>query len=295
MNGRIVEWESATLHVWDEAALRGASAFEGIRAFWLDATHQLLALDEHLDRLRVSAALVDIPHTTSHEELETALSTLLAEFPKQHVYLRPTVYAAAGRSSLSPGAKGGVYIGAFANEPSDSISGGTGAISKLRRSNTLIPPAAKTGGTYLDFRLVERERIRAGVNHMLLLNEQGEVAEADGAAIILVDRDQLLLPSIDTGILDSITRRILISIARQRGVPTVERRVLPGEVHGKQVMLAGTLTGVVLVEMTDCVPPHPDCVAAARALAEDYRALCQGRGPLAARYLGPAGRKTRAI
>ncbi|MGW1128877.1 aminotransferase class IV [Streptomyces sp. NPDC002526] len=288
-NGSVVPWEEARVHVWDESALRGANVFEGITAFW-DAgtgTHHILAGPAHVDRLFASAHLADIPTAATRTELWSALAEVASAHPGSDVYLRPTFYAVSGRSTLSPNSEGGLYIGGFEFNPTAPPQA-RAVVSAHRRFGGPIGAMAKAGGSYLDFRLFERERLKHGVEHVLILNERGNVAEADGAAVLLVDGKGVTTPSLDSGVLDSITKRIVLDIARHAGRSVNERGVHRDELYRGQPLLAGTLMGLRLLDSVDGNDVDDDAATAtARELANDYERLCRGHHVLSKVYLTP--------
>lgn len=288
-DGAVVPWGEARVHVWDELALRGANVFEGITAFWDSETekHQVLAGPEHLDRLFDSARLADIPTAVTRPELWSALAAVAAAHPGVDVYLRPTFYAASGRSTLSPGSTGGLYIGGFEFNPTTPPQV-RAIVSDHRRFGGPIGPMAKAGGSYLDFRLFERDRLRHGVEHVVILNERGNVAEAEGAAVLLIGKQSITTPSLDSGMLDSITKRIVLDIARDSGYAVTERGVLREELYRGQPLLAGTLLGLRLLDSVDGVDFHDaSATATARTLAADYERLCRSHHVLSKIYLTP--------
>jgi branched-chain amino acid aminotransferase len=287
-NGACVAWEEARVHVWDEVALRGANVFEGVTAFWdaERAAHRLLAGRAHLDRLFASARTADIP-APSRQEVATALAEVAAALPGTDVYLRPTLYASRGRTALAPDSVGGMYVGGFEYNPvAPALS--RAVVSSHRRFGGPIPASAKSGGTYLDFRVFERERIAHGVEHVLFLNEHGHAAEADGAAILLMDGRSVMTPSPESGVLDSITKQIVLELASARGMTVTERPVLREELHSSQVVLAGTLLGLRALDSLDGIAQgNEGGRAAAKDLAADYAALCRGGHPLSELLLTP--------
>ncbi|MEU8709160.1 aminotransferase class IV [Streptomyces sp. NPDC048565] len=287
-NGACVPWEDARVHVWDELALRGANVFEGITAFWNadGQRHEVLACDAHLDRLYHSARIADIP-APPRAEVVAALTEVAAQLGGSDIYLRPAFYAKRGRSTLAPDSEGAMYIGGFPFRPSTPPAV-RAIVSGHRRFGGPIGAQAKSGGSYLDFRVFERERVEHGVEHVFFLNDRGHVAEADGAAILLVRDRRVITPSVDSGVLDSITKRIVLDLARGLGHQVEERPVLRDELYGAQVVLAGTLLGLRTVHTVDGHAAEDTGGAeTAATLTGEYDRLCRGENPLAPTYLAP--------
>ncbi|KHD77020.1 hypothetical protein MB27_12930 [Actinoplanes utahensis] len=288
-NGACVPWEDARVHVWDELALRGANVFEGITAFWnaAERRHEVLAGDAHLDRLYQSALAADIPAPMERAGVFAALAEVAAHMGGMDIYLRPTFYAKRGRSTLALDSEGAMYIGGFPYRPS-APPAVRAIVSSHRRFGGPIGAHAKSGGSYLDFRVFERERLQHGVDHVFFLNDHGHVAEADGAAILLIRDKQVITPSVASGVLDSITKRIVLDIARGLGYRVEERPVRRDELYQAKVVLAGTLLGLRNV---DTVDGHATVDAGAEdtaaTLAAEYGRLCRGESSLASAYLTP--------
>jgi branched-chain amino acid aminotransferase len=288
-NGACVPWEDARVHVWDELALRGANVFEGITAFWNadGQRHDVLAGDAHLDRLYDSARAADIPAPMAKAAVFAALAEVAAQLGGSDIYLRPTFYAQRGRSTLAPDSEGAMYIGGFPFRPS-APPVVRAIVSSHRRFGGPIGAHAKSGGSYLDFRVFERERVEHGVEHVFFLNDRGHVAEADGAAILLVRDRTVVTPSVDSGVLDSITKRIVLDLARGLGYQVEERPVRRDELYRAQVVLAGTLLGLRTVHAVDGHAAGDTGGAdTAATLIGEYDRLCRGGHPLAPAYLAP--------
>lgn len=288
-NGACVPWEDARVHVWDELALRGANVFEGITAFWNagEQRHLVLAGDAHLDRLYDSARAADIPAPMSRAEVFGALAEVAAQLGGSDVYLRPTFYAQRGRSTLAPDSEGAMYIGGFPYRRSAPPPTVRAIVSSHRRYGGPIEAQTKSGGSYLDFRVFERERVEHGVEHVLFLNDNGHVAEADGAAVLLVRDRTVITPSVDSGVLDSITKRIVLDLARGLGYQVRERPVRRDELYQAQVVLAGTLLGLRPVHTIDGHGADTGGADTAATLIAEYDRLCRGEHPLAPSYLAP--------
>jgi len=288
-DGACVPWEDARVHVWDELALRGANVFEGMTAFWnaAEQRHDVLAGDAHLDRLYQSARVADIPAPMDKAAVFGALAEVAAQLGGSDIYLRPTFYAKRGRSTLALDSEGAMYIGGFPFRPSTPAAV-RAIVSSHRRFGGPIGAHAKSGGSYLDFRVFERERVEHGVEHVFFLNDRDHVAEADGAAILLVRDRRVITPSVDSGVLDSITKRIVLDLARGLGHQVEERPVRRDELYDGQVVLAGTLLGLRPVHAVDGhAAADADGADTAATLVAEYDRLCRGENPLAPTYLAP--------
>lgn len=251
-NGALVPWEDAKVHVWSELAIRGASVFEGIRAFWNpeEQRYYVLDLESHMRRLNESAHLLKFPITTNLYTSLQAISSLLTALDlREHAYIRPTLYIDHGRYGSRPEETlSGMHIAAFPSPHSDALYRGIRcAVSSWRRSSELnLSPRIKAGGSYMAFRLPFIEARERGFDDVILLNDRNTVAESSGAAVFIVKDSIVTTPPLSSGILESITRRRIINLLRNEFfIDVQEREIVRTELYtADEVFLCGTLCEV---------------------------------------------------
>lgn len=252
MNGKITPWNEATVHIWSEVAIRGANVFDSIRAYWNPSTasYNLLALDEHIERLLESARLLKIPNLPSLDEIKEGVIELLHTLDfREHTFIRPTIYIESGRYGRLPEeTEVGYYIVAFPTPHSNELFTGIKCcVSSWRRSNELtISPRIKAGSSYMALRLPKIEAIEGGYDDAILLNDQGTVSEATGATLFIVKKDKIITPPVHAGILESITReKLMLLLLEEMGYQVIEREIARTELYSAQeVFLCGTLSEV---------------------------------------------------
>ncbi|MFI1488743.1 aminotransferase class IV [Streptomyces sp. NPDC020747] len=249
-NGALVPWETATIHVWSEYGQRGASVFEGIRAYYNgeDGRHYAVALHEHMARLQKSARGMRLPPTATSKELVTGMHDLVAALGIQEdLYLRPTLYIAKGRYAYrADQAEMGAFIVGFPSPSSSVPEPITCGISSWRRpAEQMVSPLVKAGGNYLGNRLSIIEAQEHGFSDAILLNDRGNVAEATGAVVFMVRDGVVSTPPLSAGILDSITRRIVLELCESHALSCEIRDISRAELDfADELFLAGTLAEV---------------------------------------------------
>lgn len=248
MNGSITPWEESRIHVNSDAVLRGASVFEGLRAYRSAAGEDLLVfrLEDHLDRLYNTSMRVlrmRIAHT--REQLAGAVAELLrANEVRGDAHIRVVAYfdvlegPAVGEADPT-----GVYMVAFPKAPSPKLTTGVRTtISAWRRpSDNAISPRVKASANYINSRIAMLDANLKGFDIPVLLNERGKVSEGPGQNIFLVRRGRLVTPRITDAILEGITRDTVIGIGRELGLEVEEREVDATELYvAEELFFAGT-------------------------------------------------------
>jgi branched-chain amino acid aminotransferase len=249
IDGDLVPWEEATVHITALEWVGVGSVFEGIKAYRnevLDRAY-VFRLDDHLARFAESVKLVEPEPCFSTEQLRDAVMGLLrANEVRQDTYIRPFAFANRGRylSRRSPEAGTSVLINLF---PFESRLGSDHAVhccvsSWTRISDNAMPPRIKAVANYWNGRLARNEATRNGYDEAILLNESRKIAEGPGACLMLVRRGQVITPPVTASILDSITRSTLIQLAGQDlGVEVVERDVDRTELYlAEEAFFCGT-------------------------------------------------------
>jgi branched-chain amino acid aminotransferase len=279
-NGAVSDWQDAVVHVTSEIAMRGVNVFEGVMAYKLEgrSEHAVIALDEHLERLSRSAALLHLPLPHSLEELRQGVLDLIQAEPSDlDLYIRPTLYLDSGAYTDDPSLmRMGAYITSYTRERAPIRSVRLVNTPWTRVDDPSFPAQAKSGAVYSAFRLARIAAVRAGGDEPLLLNARGMVAETAGATVMAMFPDGVISPPPEDGALDSITRRVLSRLLdHEFGVKVTQRSLHPEELNeAEEVFLCGTLDEVVEVASFDGVALGSGTGSLARRLFERYRAVC---------------------
>jgi len=291
MNGSLVDWGSARVHVLSHGLHYGSSVFEGIRAYAADEGTAVFRLDAHLKRLERSAQTYYMPVPYTQEELREAVHQVIAVNGLKECYIRPIVFRGYGTMGLFPlDAPVDVAIaawewGAYLGE--EGLTRGIRAkVASWRRiGSTTIPATAKAGGQYLNSILAKIETHKAGYQEAILLNEAGYVADGSGENIFVVRDGTLITPPVQASILEGITRQCILQLAAEEGVPVVEREVARAELYiADEVFVTGTAAEVCpIVEIDDHVIGEPGPVT--RLLQDRFFAATLGRHPRSAQWL----------
>lgn len=239
MDGHVVPWAEARIHVSADAVLRGANIFEGMRAYWHADEKQLYIFRnaEHLRRLRQSAKIMRMSIPYSDEELTQAFFDLIRKNRfTNNVHFRPVVYFDNGEpNAWEPSEiRTGVFVLAYSRPPSPSSQKGIqSCVSSWRRnSDNASPSRVKAAGNYHNSRLAHVDARIKGFGSPIMLNDRGEVAESPSSCFMMVRDGVVITPPVSADILESITRDTLIELYRkQLGVEVVERDVDRSELY----------------------------------------------------------------
>jgi branched-chain amino acid aminotransferase len=258
MDGKLVPWADAKVHVLTHSLHYGSGVFEGIRAYETKRGPGIFRLRDHIRRLYSSAKIfmIDIPF--SQEVLLEACRETVRANGLPACYLRPLVYLGYGEMGLNPllapvnvaivAWPWGAYLGA------DGLTKGVRMkISSWQRiDHNIIPPAAKGTGQYINSQLAKVEAIKAGYDEAIMLNPQGFVAEATGENIFIARDGELLTPPLSAGALIGITRDSIITIARDLGVTVREVDLVRSDLYtADEVFVTGTAAEVTPVREID--------------------------------------------
>ena len=282
MDGELVDWESAKVHVLTHTLHYGSGVFEGIRAYKTARGPAVFRLTDHMRRLHDSAKLlmIDLPYSVS--ELVEATKATVRVNEVEACYIRPLVYLGYGEMGLNPLlAPVNVAIavwpwGAYLGE--EALAHGVKMkISTWRRMDPNInPPAAKGVGIYVNSSLAKVEALKAGYDEAILLNTNGTVSEATGENVFLVRNGVLVTPPLSAGALDGITRDSVMTIARDFGYEVREQEVLRSDLYlADEAFLTGTaaeLTPIRSVDDREIGDPGP----ITRKIQEMYFATLRG-------------------
>ncbi|HEY5058432.1 MAG TPA: branched-chain amino acid transaminase [Gaiellaceae bacterium] len=267
MNGELVDWEDATVHVGVHGLHYGSGVFEGIRAYETETGTAVFRLTEHMERLALSAKLLymDLPYST--DELKAACWDLIGANGLPSCYLRPIAFFGYGQLGVAARDNPvtvaimawpwGAYLGEEAMR-----SGIRAKISSWERVGpNVIPHVAKATGVYINSMLAVGEANRAGYEEAILLTHEGTVADGSGESIFVVRDGVLYTPDLSASILVGITRNSVIQIAQDLGHSVVEKPLIRTDLYlADEVFMCGTAAEVTPIrEVDDHVigPPGP--------------------------------------
>ncbi len=258
MNGELVDWNDAKVHVGVHGLHYGSGVFEGIRAYETDKGTAVFRLSDHLRRLDNSARLLHMELPFSLEELRAACHGLIAANGLPECYLRPIAFFGYGELGVSAvGNPVDVVImswpwGAYLGE--DGLKNGIRAkISSWERIGpNVIPHVAKATGVYLNSMLAVTEANRAGYDEAILLTAEGYVADGSGENVFIVKNGELYTPDLSTSILPGITRDTVIQIAQDLGYTVHEKSLIRSDLYlADEAFMTGTAAEVTPLRAVD--------------------------------------------
>jgi len=260
MNGELVDWGDATIHVGVHGLHYGTGVFEGIRAYETTKGPSVFRLAEHIQRLHASAKLLYMEIPFSVEEIRSGVHELVRANGLPSCYIRPIAFF--GYGSLGVHTRGnpvetvvmswpwGAYLG------EDGLKNGISAkISSWERIGpNVIPHVAKATGIYLNSMLATTEAQRGGYDEAIMLTDQGFVADGPGENIFVVKDGRILTPPLSTSILPGITRESVIDIARDLGYVVEETDLIRTDLYlADELFMTGTAAEVTPVRAVDDV------------------------------------------
>ncbi len=258
MDGQLVDWDEARIHVLSHTLNYGSGVFEGIRAYMTSAGPAVFRLSDHITRLLDSARvfLIDVPF--SHPELVSAVKQVVAVNGLSACYIRPVVFLGYGEMGLNPlpcpvnvaiaAWEWGTYLG------DEGVATGVRAkISSWQRHDpNAVPPAAKGTGMYINSSLAKVEALKAGYDEAVLLSPQGYVSECTGENLFVVKAGRIVTPPVSAGALAGITQASVTTIARDLGYPVEAANLLRTDLYlADEVFLSGTAAEVVPIRSVD--------------------------------------------
>jgi branched-chain amino acid aminotransferase len=220
MNGAIIRYEDARVHVLSTAMKYAASVYEAMRAYWSDADQQLYVfrLREHLQRLRRSAkiARIPLPADPARFERET-LEVIRANDLHEDLHVRLIVFVDTDDGGLASHEPVGYVIAPIPTTRYFETAGLHVAVSSWHRTaDNAIPARVKAAANYQNSRLALLQAKTDGYDDAIMLNADGSVAEGPGYTLFLVRDDQPMTPSVTSNILEGVTRSTLLTLFSAR-------------------------------------------------------------------------------
>ena len=258
MNGELVDWADAKVHVGVHGLHYGSGVFEGIRCYETPEGPAVFRLDEHLKRLDNSARLLgmELPYTV--EALRDATFELIGANGLTECYLRPIAFY--GYGELGVAARDNPVDTVIMSWPWGAYLGEEGLRQGIRAKVSswqriganVIPHVAKATGVYLNSMLAVTEANRAGYDEAILLTAEGYVADGSGENIFVVRDGEISTPSLSTSILPGITRDTVIQIAQDLGYVVSEQNIIRSDLYlADEVFMCGTAAEVTPLRSVD--------------------------------------------
>ena len=260
MDGALVRWHDAKLHVLSLAVQFGSSVFEGVRCYATPRGPAIFRLHDHLERLFHSARVFRMEHDYSLPQLAEACALAVARNGLEECYIRPMVLRGYGAAGMTPAGspvhvvipawRWGAYLGPDALERGIDV-----CVSSWQRAEpNTFPVAAKAAGNYNNAQLIKMEALANGYAEAIALGPGGLVSEGSGQNLFLVRKGTLISPVLDGTALAGITRDSVIAIAGDLGIPFREQPVPRETLYmADELFLTGTATEVVPVRSVDRV------------------------------------------
>lgn len=260
MNGKLVPWADANVHVLSHSLHYGSGVFEGIRCYKDPESDRsfIFRLRDHMERLHRSAkiAAIDLPYTVD-QLCEATVETIRANnLPA--CYIRPLVFRGYGVMGVDPtGAPTDVIIACW---PWDSYLGeealangvAVGVSSWRQRSINAIPPAVKATASYFNSLMAKLEAKEHGYAEAIMLNEEGLVCEGTGENLFVVRNGIMSTPPLSDGVLEGITRDTVLTIADELGIPAGEESLTRSDLYvADEVFMTGSAAELTPIGSVD--------------------------------------------
>jgi len=283
MNGELVPWDEARIHVLTHTLHYGMGVFEGIRAYETADGPGIFRLTDHIKRMFQSAQIMgmEIPYTV--DELVAATKQTVASTGLASCYIRPIAYFGYGEMGLNtlPCSVDvsiacwpwGAYLG------DDALTKGVRMkiSSWTRHDHNTMPPAAKTTGNYVNSSLAKVEALKAGYDEALMLNPHGFVSECTGENVFVARKGRFITPPLSSGALEGITQHTVSTIAADLGFEVVVGELARSDLYiAEEMFVCGTaaeVSAVASVDDREIPSPGPMTIA----IGEEYHRTVRGQ------------------
>jgi branched-chain amino acid aminotransferase len=258
INGELVAWDDAKVHVLTHGLHYGTAVFEGIRCYKTDRGPAIFRLREHVERLISSAKIYLMDLQYGPGEIAQAVRSVVRANGLSECYIRPIAFCGYGEMGLNPlhskvevaiaAWSWGAYLGDAALK-----NGVRCMVSSWRKINPeTLPPQAKCSANYANSVLAKIEALKAGYDEAILLNENGLVAEATGENIFQVKGGVLSTPPAASGLLGGITRATVFELAKEGGIHCREADISREELYvSDELFLSGTAAELTPIREVD--------------------------------------------
>ena len=258
MNGTLVPWDEARIHVGAHVIHYGSAVFEGIRCYTTPEGPAIFRLDAHMERLFNSAKIYWMDLPWSLEQLNEAVIETIQVNRLQSCYIRPVVYRGFSQLGVNPLDcpvevaimvwEWGKYLGAEALEQGVDVC----VSSWNRLAPNTLPAMAKAAANYMNSQLIKVDAVKGGFVEGIALDTQGFVSEGSGENLFVVSKGRLLTPPLVSSVLPGITRDTVLTLARRLDIP-VDEKSIPREMLylADEIFFTGTAAEVTPIRSVD--------------------------------------------
>jgi branched-chain amino acid aminotransferase len=261
MNGEMVPWENANIHVLSHVIHYGSGAFEGCRVYETPKGSAMLRMDDHVRRLIGSAKMLRMECQYSHVEIMQAIRDTVHANKLKSCYVRPMIYRGLGQAGVNPLGNDvdmfiavwpwGKYLGDEAIKEGVDV-----CISSFRRMapDTHLP-MGKIAGNYVNSQFAKMEAVLNGFAEGILLDSTGNISEGSGENLFVVRDGRIVTPGFGNSVLGGITRNCVMQLAKEQGIDVVEQTI-PREMLyiADEVFFTGTAAEVTPIRSVDRLP-----------------------------------------
>ena len=258
MDGELVPWADAKVHVLTHALHYGSGVFEGIRCYETESGPAVFRLIEHMQRFERSARMLFMDLGRSVDDMAEAVKETIRANKLPACYVRPLAFRGYGVMGLDPiPAPVNVTIAVWPWETymgEEALVHGVdvGVSSWRQRGINSLPPAIKATGNYLNSSLARIEANRHGYNEAILLNEEGKVCEGTGENLFVVRDGVISTPPVADGLLEGITRDSIMIIADNLDIPVIEESLVRTDLYtADEMFMTGSAAEIVPVRSVD--------------------------------------------
>ena len=258
MNGKLVPFKNAKVHVLTHALHYSTSIFEGIRCYDTPDGSAIFRLSEHVDRFFNSAKMYSMKMPYSKKKITDAIVNTVKTNKLKQCYIRPLAYYGYGTMGLTPtNNKVDVSISCWEWKMGESkagkFSGAKCKISKwIRIDSKSQPMQAKSAANYSNAALARMEALNAGYDEAIMLNNKGHVAEGSAENIFVVKNGKITTPPLDADILNGITRDSAIKLLKSNKIKVIEKNIKISDLlKADEIFMTGTAAEVKSVTRVD--------------------------------------------
>jgi branched-chain amino acid aminotransferase len=293
-NGKLINWDDATIHVMSHVIHYGSSVFEGIRCYAMPGGGgAIFRAQEHIERLMNSAKVYRIEVPFSRDEIIQGMLEMVGHNGVWPCYVRPVILRGYGEAGVNPfNSPTEVYI---INYPWGKYLGGENdgadacVSSWTRIAPNTLPAMAKSGANYMNSQLIKMEAIVNGYVEGIALDVNGYISEGSGENVFLVRKGTLMTAPLGNSVLPGITRESVLQIARDLGIPIIEQ-MLPREMLyiADEAFFSGTAAEVTGIRSVDKIPVGKGGIGPiTKAIQKEFYAIVRGEKPDRHNWLTP--------